>query len=127
MQPGGDGNTLHGGGYDRYRKGGFLEGYQFHSGRMFAGMVVVEFMLADEGPGDGGVAVVQGSHKSNYAAPLSLKTMERWQQHVTEVNTKRGDALIFCEACIQCAPDHSMHPSPPQHTHTRTHSLREGG
>ena len=95
MQPGGDGNTLHGGGYDRYRKGGFLEGYQFHSGRMFAGMVVVEFMLADEGPGDGGVAVVQGSHKSNYAAPLSLKTMERWQQHVNEAEAPRPFLLLL--------------------------------
>ena len=61
MKPGGDGNTLHGGGFDRYLKGGFMEGFQFKAGRMFAGMVVAEFMLADEGPGDGGVAVVQGS------------------------------------------------------------------
>ena len=27
---------------------------------MHSGMLVVEYMLADEGPGDGGVAVVQG-------------------------------------------------------------------
>ena len=68
--------------------------------KMFAGMVVVEFMLADEGPGDGGVAVVQGSHKSNYPAPTSLKVGERWQQHVTEVHAKKGDVVIFCEACV---------------------------
>ena len=59
-----DGHQLHGGGADRYGKGGFLEGYQYVNGKLFAGMVVVEFMLADEGPGDGGAAVVQGSHKS---------------------------------------------------------------
>ena len=40
-----------------------LAGYQFHAGQIHAGMLVVEFMLADEGPGDGGVAVVQGSRE----------------------------------------------------------------
>ena len=100
MENGGDGQTLHGGGFERYDKGGMLEGYQFHAGKMFAGMVVVEWMLADEGPGDGGVAVVQGSHKSNFPAPTSLKMMDRWQSHVTEVHAKAGDVVIFCEACI---------------------------
>jgi hypothetical protein len=27
--------------------------------------------------------------------------MERWQQHVTEVHAKRGDVVIFCEACAR--------------------------
>ena len=48
-----DGHQLHGGGADRFAKGGFLEGYQYMDGKLFAGMVVCEFMLADEGPGDG--------------------------------------------------------------------------
>jgi len=100
MEKGGDGQTLHGGGFERYSAGGMLESYSFHANKMFAGMVVVEFMLADEGPGDGGVAVVQGSHKSNYPAPTSLKVGERWQQHVTEVHAKKGDVVIFCEACV---------------------------
>jgi hypothetical protein len=100
MENGGDGQTLHGGAFERYDKGGMLEGYQFHGGKMFAGMVVVEWMLADEGPGDGGVAVVQGSHKSNFPAPTSLKMMDRYQSHVTEVHAKAGDVIIFCEACI---------------------------
>ena len=34
MQSGGDGQTLHGGAHERYRAGGFLEGYQFHAGKM---------------------------------------------------------------------------------------------
>ena len=41
-------------------RGGTLFSYTFHGGRMHSGMLVVEYMLADEGPGDGGVAVVQG-------------------------------------------------------------------
>lgn len=48
-----DGHQLHGGGADRFSKGGFLEAYQYMDGKLFAGMVVCEFMLADEGPGDG--------------------------------------------------------------------------
>ena len=55
-----DGHSLHGGGADRYAKGGMLESYAYADGKLYAGMVVVEFMLADEGPGDGGAAVVQG-------------------------------------------------------------------
>lgn len=42
---------------------------QYVNGQMYAGMVVCEFVLADEGPGDGGLAVVQGSHKSNIMTP----------------------------------------------------------
>ena len=46
-------------------RGGTLYSYAFHGGRMHSGMLVVEYMLADEGPGDGGVAVVQGSHSAS--------------------------------------------------------------
>ena len=46
MEKGGDGQTLHGGGFERYSAGGMLESYSFHANQMFAGMVVVEFMLA---------------------------------------------------------------------------------
>ena len=57
---------------------------------MHSGMLVVEYMLADEGPGDGGVAVVQGSHKTNYPAPNSMLSGMDWTQHVTEVHAKAG-------------------------------------
>ena len=33
-----------------------MEQYFFKSGRIYSGMVVVEYVLADEGPGDGGAA-----------------------------------------------------------------------
>ena len=41
-----DGHQLHGGGADRAAKGGMLESYNYMDGKLFAGMVVVEFMLA---------------------------------------------------------------------------------
>ena len=64
MDAGDDGHYLHGGNYEAFGRGGTLYSYAFHGGRMHSGMLVVEYMLADEGPGDGGVAVVQGSHSA---------------------------------------------------------------
>ena len=43
---------------------------------------------------------VQGSHKSNIDTPGS---MDDYTRLVTEVNTKKGDCVIFCEACIHGA------------------------
>ena len=37
------------------RHGGNSEGYFFRGGRIFSGMLVVEFVLRDEGPDDGGL------------------------------------------------------------------------
>ena len=41
----------------------FLSADTFHAGHFFTGLTVVEVMLADEGPGDGGLCLVPGSHK----------------------------------------------------------------
>ena len=60
-EAGDDGHSLHGGNYEAFGRGGTLYSYSFSAGRMHARMLVVEYMLADEGPGDGGVALVQGS------------------------------------------------------------------
>ena len=58
---------------------------------------VVEYLLADEGPGDGGAAVIPGSHKANLPCPQSIKGWERYQEHVVDVRVKAGDAVIFTE------------------------------
>lgn len=75
---------------------------QYVNGQMYAGMVVCEFVLADEGPGDGGLAVVQGSHKSNVMTPGSMSDYSRL---VTEVNTKKGAISTDCSAtcCVRAA------------------------
>jgi hypothetical protein len=65
MEPGADGTALHGGAVERYELGGALEGYVFKAGRPISGHLVAEIFLADEGSGDGGVAIVAGSHKSD--------------------------------------------------------------
>ena len=58
---------------------------------------MIEYLLADEGPGDGGVAVVPGSHKANLACPRSMTHWQQHREHVLEVNGKAGDAVIFTE------------------------------
>lgn len=92
--PGAEGHTLHGGGAERPN---FAEAYFFKGGRIYSGMIVVEFLLADEGPGDGGFAAIPGSHKANLSCPQSMKLWEQYREHVVEVNAKAGDAIIFTE------------------------------
>ena len=94
MDRGCEGGTLHGGGVER---ADMSEPYFFKADRIYTGLTVVEYLLADEGPGDGGVAVVPGSHKANLPCPRSMKDWERYQEHVVEVNGKAGDAVIFTE------------------------------
>ena len=40
-----------------------MEGFHFHAGHFFTGLTVVEVMLHDERPGDGGLCVIPGSRK----------------------------------------------------------------
>ena len=54
-------------------------------------------MLADEGPGDGGLAVIPASHKANLSCPQEIKRWEAHREHVLEVNANAGDAVIFTE------------------------------
>ena len=65
---------------------------------MFCGLTAVEFQLADEGPGDGGLAVIPGSHKANFPLPEKLSLYEEHREYVKEVHSQAGDAIIFTEA-----------------------------
>ena len=89
-----EGGMLHGGGVERPN---FSEAYFFKDGRIYCGLTVVEFILADEGPGDGGLAIIPGSHKADLPCPHSMKSYEKYQQYVAEVQAKAGDAVIFTE------------------------------
>ena len=94
MDTGCEGGTLHGGGVERSN---LLEAYFFKNDRIYTGLTVVEYLLADEGPGDGGVAVIPGSHKANLSCPDAMKAWEKYQEHVLELNAQAGDAVIFTE------------------------------
>ena len=90
---------------DRGCSGGMLHGnfdnapYFYREGKIFTGLCVIEYLLADEGPGDGGISVVAGSHKANLACPAKMLRWEQYQEYVTEINARAGDAVIFSEAC----------------------------
>jgi ectoine hydroxylase-related dioxygenase (phytanoyl-CoA dioxygenase family) len=92
-----NGQTLHGGGDSRPD---VVEQYFFKGGRFYSGMVVVEYVLADEGPGDGGLAIVPGSHKSNLRRPTSLTRFQDYHDAVTEVHAKKGDVIVFTETAL---------------------------
>ena len=90
---------------DKGCSGGMLHGnfdnapYFYREGKIFTGLCVIEYLLADEGPGDGGISVVPGSHKANLACPHNMLKWEQYREYVTEINAKAGDAVIFTEAC----------------------------
>lgn len=89
------GHYMHGGGVERQD---FSQTYMFKQGKIYCGMTVVEVMLADEGPGDGGLAIVPGGHKTNFPLPIGLQHYEAYQEYVKEIHCKAGDAVIFSEA-----------------------------
>ena len=92
--PGAEGHTLHGGGVERHN---FSEAYFFKNDRIYSGMIVVEIAFADEGPDDGGLALVPGSHKANLPTPPALRRGENYTEHIRKVPVKAGDATIFTE------------------------------
>ena len=94
MDKGCEGGRLHGGGVER---GDISEVYFYKNDKIFTGLTVVEYLLADEGKGDGGVAVVPGSHKANVKCPDDMLNWDQHQEYVHEVNASAGDVLIFTE------------------------------
>jgi ectoine hydroxylase-related dioxygenase (phytanoyl-CoA dioxygenase family) len=72
--------------------------YIVRNNRMHNGLTVVAYQLTDAGPGDGGFAVVPGSHKGNFAAPRSLLRYEAYQDQIRQIVCPAGGAIIFTEA-----------------------------
>lgn len=72
--------------------------YINRDGRMYNGLTVVSFALADVGPEDGGFCCVPGSHKSNYPLPDDVRGFEGHREWVRHVPHKAGDVVIFTEA-----------------------------
>ncbi len=95
MRKGAEGFLLHGSSgpaFDRHQY------YIFKDGQMHNGLTVVAWQLADVNPGDGGLALIPGSHKGNYACPQPVRKWEAHQDVVKQVTCKAGDVVIFTEA-----------------------------
>lgn len=95
---GGEGLQLHGGGtpYDP------AQYYHCRDGRMYNGLTVVSYALADVPPGAGGLAVIPGSHKAGFALPPGYRHFDKSGDAVPaaiqSVPMRAGDAVIFTEA-----------------------------
>jgi|TARA_B100000809_G_scaffold2807_1_gene3200 hypothetical protein len=95
MRKGAEGHLLHGSsgpGFDRHQY------YIFQHGQMHNGLTVVAWQLADVNPGDGGLALIPGTHKGNYACPPPIRKWQAHQEIVKQVTCKAGDVVIFTEA-----------------------------
>ena len=96
MEAGDEGGPLHGGGSDR---ASFAQSAFWHAGRFYTGMVTVEFFLTPQGPGDGGLGIISGSHKAELPLPASMNGGGAAHKAVTQILAAAGDAVIFAEAC----------------------------
>ena len=97
MDQGCAGHYLHGGQLDRLS---YSLTYHWKFGKIYNSLTLVEFPLADEGPGDGGLAVVPGGHKANYPIPEALRDCEAFRDEIVEVNVRAGDVVLFAETTI---------------------------
>jgi hypothetical protein len=89
------GHYFHGGAYERQD---FSQTYVQQFDSIQCGLTVVEFALADEALGDGGLGVIPCSHKTNFPLPASLANYEQYQDYIKDVNVEAGDVVIFTEA-----------------------------
>ncbi|MCX6046426.1 MAG: phytanoyl-CoA dioxygenase family protein [Chloroflexi bacterium] len=74
--------------------------YTYANGQMRCGMIVCQFQLGDVNTGDGGLCVIPGSHKANFACPEEILIYEQNQEIVYNIPCKAGDMVIFNEATI---------------------------
>jgi len=74
--------------------------YTYANGQIRCGMIVCQFQLGDVNSGDGGLCVIPGSHKANFACPEEILTYEQNPEIVYNVPCKAGDMVIFNEATI---------------------------
>jgi len=109
QEKGSEGFKLHGGSL-RPDTGEFIPSLQYvcKNGGMYNTLIGVSYQLTDHNPGDGGFAVVKGSHKINFApstAMLNCTDADFFEQCVSQPVTKAGDVVLFSEATIHgCLP-----------------------
>lgn len=85
------GQPLHGAGQRGFDSGSW---YHQQNGRIFCRAVTVVWPLTDAGPGDGGFAIIPGSHKSCEPQPAAVDFAFRL---ALQPLMKAGDALLFAE------------------------------
>ena len=71
--------------------------YHQQNGKIFCRGITVAWQLADCNPGDGGFAIVPGSHKLAEPTPDEVRSYEDDMGLVEQVAMKAGDVLFFAE------------------------------
>ena len=95
MEEGGEGHTFHGSAGPGFDPNCY---YIYKNGEIHCGLTVVAWQFSDTNPGDGGLCLIPGSHKGNFACPPAMKKYEQYQEFIKQVTCKAGDAVIFTEA-----------------------------
>ena len=91
---GAEGHRFHGGGEP------FSQATWYHqqNGKIYCRGITVAWQLADCNPGDGGFAIVPGSHKLAEPTPQEVRNYDDDMGLVEQVAMKAGDVLFFAEA-----------------------------
>ncbi len=95
-QKGAEGLLLHGSGQHAFGPAF----YTYNNGRMWSGMISVEYILTPVHPGDGAFCAIPASHKMNFHAPREILAYQTHRDIVREVPVDAGDVLIFNEALV---------------------------
>ena len=95
MREGTGGLDLHGGATPVYTA---PEMYDFRQGKIYCGLSVVSWSLADTGPEHGGFLCAPGSHKSNYPIPEEIMEAHYKAGCVLVPEARAGSVIIFSEA-----------------------------
>ena len=95
MEEGGEGHTFHGSAGPDFDPNCY---YIYKNGEIHCGLTVVAWQFSDTNPGDGGLCLIPGSHKGNYACPQEIRKWEAHRDIVRQVSCKAGDVVIFTEA-----------------------------
>lgn len=97
LQPGHQGLPLHGPTLYPYDPCHY---YHCIQGQLFCGLTVATYALTDVPPGAGGLAVIPGSHKSQFRVPEDIRTFQRCSPIVQQIPVRAGDCVIFTESLI---------------------------
>jgi hypothetical protein len=73
-------------------------GYVSRGGVIRCGLVTVEVALSDQIEGDGGFAVISGSHKTDFPCPRDVVEGRTGRELIANPTIRSGDVLFFTEA-----------------------------
>lgn len=97
LQPGHTGLKLHGPNATPFDPCHY---YHCFNGQIFCGLTVATYALTDVPPGAGGLAIIPGSHKSNFVCPEDIRLFRRESPIVQQVPVRAGDCVLFTEALV---------------------------